>query len=177
MGASELSVSGERAGGLPLMSDSRKLISSIQIIIGLLVTILVIATPFAYFRYSGYGAFNLGNNDIKLVGAAVAITALIIAYFGYVWGWKSAGKTTSKYAKMTLYLGAFQWIWVISLVLAIWNEITYNATFSIGLGGYSWWLGTASYATLIGAVIFTITGLMAVREAKATPPLPPPPPP
>lgn len=64
---------------------------------------------------------------------------------------------------MSLYLVAFQWVWVISGGLAIWNEITYNATYSVGLGGYSWWLGAASYATVLGAVIFTITNLMAVH--------------
>jgi len=156
-----------------LTSDYRKLISGIQITIALVVVILVIATPFAFFKYSGYGAFVMGNNEIKLVAAAIAITTLAIAYSGYVWGWKSLEKTTSRYAKMTLILGAFQWIWVLSMGLALWNEIIYNSTFSIGLGGYSWWLGTASYATVLGAIILTITGLIAARLAKAVPPPPP----
>lgn len=47
----------------------------------------------------------MGNTDIKLVGAAVAITALAIAYSSHVWGWKPLEKS-SKYAKTTLYLGA-----------------------------------------------------------------------
>jgi len=159
---------GERDRGTTT-SYSRKLISSIQIIIALLLVIFVIATPFAFFKYSGYAAFGMDNNGIKLVGAAIAITTLAMAYSSYVWGWKSPEKTTSRYAKMTLYLGAFQWLWVISLVLAVWNEITYNAVSSVGLGGYSWWLGAASYAPLLGAIIFTITGLVTVRVARITP--------
>ena len=55
------------------MNEYRKLISGIQIIIALLVVILVIATPFAFFKYSGFGAFAMGNTNIKLLGAAVAI--------------------------------------------------------------------------------------------------------
>ena len=55
------------------MSNSRKLISAVQIIIALLVVILVIATPFAFFKFSGYGAFALGNTNVNLLGATVAL--------------------------------------------------------------------------------------------------------
>ncbi len=159
-------------------SDSKKLVAGIQITIGLVVVILVIATPFAWFDQYGYydvlgnptpdNTFAMVNANTTLVATAIGITSLAIAIFGLVWGWLSWGKTAKNAAKVTLYLGAFQWVWVIFAVLAVQNEITYYATSAVN--GYSWWLGAASYATLLGAIIFTITGLMAVRAAKAVPP-------
>lgn len=141
-----------------------KLLPTVQVGMALLVVILVLATPFGSFRYYGYGAFVLRNTDIELVTAAVVLTCLGIAYAGYMWGWKTSGPMAKKYAKLTLYFGVFQWLWVVSLALALWDDITYNATFT--LGRYYWWLDAGSYALILGAIVLTITGLLAVHKAN-----------
>jgi hypothetical protein len=106
----------------------------------------------------------LENSNTDLVAAFVVVTTLAIAYLGYMMGWRSSGREAAKYAKWTLYLGAFQWLLVVLLVLAVWNDIIYNATFSIE--GYYWWLDPASYAVVLGAIFFTILGVIAVFRSR-----------
>ena len=140
---------------------SKKILSIVQIFLAFVAVILVLATPFAYFRFTGYAAFAVGNLETQLVAAAVVITVLGIAYTAYMLGWKFLGQKAAVYAKMNLYLGAFQWLWVISLVTGLWSQITYHETFAFN--GYSWWLGASSYAVVLGAILFTITGFIAFR--------------
>ena len=140
---------------------SRKILSVVQIFLAFVAVILVLATPFAYFRFEGYAAFAVGNTDTQLVAAAVVITVLAFAYTAYMLGWKFLGQKAALYAKMNLYLGAIQWVWVISLVMGLWSQLTYHETFAFN--GYSWWLGASSYAVLLGAIFFTITGFIAFR--------------
>ncbi len=146
-----------------------KIVPSLQIFLALILVIAVLVTPFASFRFYGYGAFALSNTSTDLVAAAVIITALGIAYAAYIYGWKSYGQKAARYARMTLLLGAFQWVWVLSLAGALWSDIIYNATFAIN--GYYWWLDAATYAVLLGAIVFTITGLVAIRMTKVRPPI------
>ena len=138
------------------------MVSGAQIVFGVIVALVVLATPFARFAFHGYGAFNIAGTDVQLVSAAVILTTLGIAYFAYLYGRRSS--QPARYAKLTLYLGLFQWLWILSAYLSVSNEIIYHSTFAVD--GYSWWLGGAAYATALGAIIFTVTGLLAVRVTR-----------
>jgi hypothetical protein len=67
---------------------------------------------------------------------------------------------------LTLVLGAVQWLWALLVVLSVWNQIIYHSSFAID--GYYWWVDAASYAVLLGAIVFTIMGFIAVRTTKLT---------
>jgi hypothetical protein len=144
-----------------------KTLPGVQVSLAILSAILVLATPFAWFRFHGHGAFSLADTNTDLVAGAVVITDLGIAYCGYVMGWKALGREAAKYAKLTLCLGAIQWLWVLSLVPAIWADITHHASFATS--DYYWWLDSASYAVLAGAILFTALRLVAFRRSKTIP--------
>lgn len=138
------------------------MISSAQIFFGVIVALVVLTTPFATFAFHGYGAFSIGGADVQVVSAAVILTTLGIVYSADWYGWRSA--QPAKYANLTLYLGLFQWLWIVSAYLSVSNEIIYHSTFAVD--GYYWWLGGAAYTTVLGAIIFTVTGLLAVRATR-----------
>ena len=46
------------------------------------------------------------------------------------------------------------------------KQIVYHSSFAID--GYYWWVDAASYAVLLGAIVFTIMGFIAVRITKLT---------
>ncbi len=73
------------------MTEFGKALPGLQIALALLSVILILATPFASFRFYGYGAFNLADTNTELVAGAVVISTLAIAYSGYMMGWKVSG--------------------------------------------------------------------------------------
>jgi hypothetical protein len=149
---------------------SAKAVSSAQIGLAIVLLVLTFASPFALFEYHGYGIFWISftdNTATSLLSAIIALSALALGYSGYMWGWRSSGRTAARFAIMTLVLGAWQWVLVLAVVLEMWARITSYATFAYQ--GYYWWAGTASYAVLVGAVSFSVIGLVAVWLTRSEP--------
>jgi hypothetical protein len=140
-------------------------IAGLQILMVLVVIVSVLGGPFASFKFRGYSAFALANTNVQLVAAAIVLSTLGIAYCAYMWGWKDTSQERAlRHAKMSRLLGLSQWIWVISLVVAVWGDIVYWATFT--LDGYSWWVDAPTYIVILGAVVLTTTGIIAVRRTN-----------
>lgn len=157
-----------RSSSAPVMSVNHQILSSIQILLALVLAILVLTTPFAGFKFYGYGAFGIyanENTSTALLAFCITLTTLAIAYAGYMWGWKSSGQTAAKYAKITLSLAALEWVWVIFGYLVVSNDIVYHASYAFH--GYSAWVDVASYGVVLGAILFTIIGVLANRMTRA----------
>jgi hypothetical protein len=155
----------------PPRPSIQKAVSAIQIGLALLQAVLVMTTPFAWFKFYGYGAFGIGFDDSASTGllmVVIAITAVALVAFAYLWGWSGSAAAAAKYARLTMIAGVSEWIWVVSVVLDVWNRITYHSTFAFE--GYNWWLGTASYAVVIGAIAFTALGFAAVQLTRPVAP-------
>jgi len=152
------------------MTQFGKFLPGLQVFLAIVSVILVLTTPFAWFKFYGYGAFALKNTDTDLLAGLVVLTTLGIAYSGYMMGWGASGQGATRYAKWTLYLGAFQWVLVFFIVIAVYSDIIYNASFSTE--GYYWWLDAASYAVVLGAILFTILGVIALFRSRVPSPFP-----
>ena len=150
-------------------SAGAKVVSALQIGVALLSALLVLLTPFAWFKFHGYGAFAIGFNEnatTSLLAVVIAITGVFVAWTAYMWGWKSS-TAAAKFARISLIASAWEWIWLFSLVVDVWNRIDYHATFAFE--GYRWWLGTASYSAIIATVVLTVLGVVAVQLARPNP--------
>ena len=148
------------------VSSTLRMVSIAQIFFALIVVLLVLATPFGVFRFHGYGAFTMEDANIDIVRAAVVLSVLGIAHASYKGGLNPSpnGSPTRKYALNTLLLGVFQWIFAIGGYLAVWDAAMYHATFSVS--GYYWWVGPGFYAAAVGALLFTILGIIAVMVTR-----------
>ena len=157
---------------LPGQATSARVVAGMQILLAVIVSVLTLTTPFAHFEYSGYSSFGLGfpgNSAEQMLSILIVASLLALAFSAYMWAWRSAGETARKFGRATLVLGCAQWLWVLSVILVMWNRIIYWASFT--LHGYYWWVGTAAYAVLVGALILPILGWIAVVRTRSHPAL------
>jgi len=162
-----------RPGNVQRSMTTWKRVAGAQIALALLQAILVLATPFAWFRFYGYDAFGLKDSTMWVLAVVIVITALAVAWTGYMWGWNASNMAPARNAWLSLVIGALDWIWFIWAVLEVRNRIDYWSTFATGR--YYWWPGTASYAVLVGALAFTAIGCAAVWLTRPSEPWSPSP--
>jgi hypothetical protein len=162
-----MAVHTESAGGAAVTNTAR-LVSGLQIGLALVLLILTFATPFVWFEYVGYDSFAIGfaeKGTTVLLSVAIALTSLALAAAGLRWGWGAPGPTAARFARMTLFLGCWGWLLFFSAVLIMWNRVLSYAAFA--WQGYYWWVGTAAYALLVGAILFPIIGMVAIRLTRS----------
>ncbi|MGD0372050.1 MAG: SH3 domain-containing protein [Candidatus Dormibacteria bacterium] len=152
-------------------TGTARLVSSLQIGLALVLLILTFATPFVWFEYYGYASFGIGfaeNGTTVLLCVAIALTSLALGYCGFQWGWGPAGPAAARFARMTLVVGCWEWVLVLSAILIMWNRITSYAVYA-WQGDY-WGVSTAAYALVVGVIVFPIIGVVGMRLTRSVGP-------
>jgi hypothetical protein len=159
-------------------------VSAVQIGLALTQLVLIWATPFVVFAYNGYGSFGINYQDnglTLLLTLFIAVGVTGIGYAGWMSGWGATSEKARRYARLTLWLAAWEWLLTFWVVLDMWSRIDYYA--NSASQGDQWWVGTAFYALTVGATLFTILGAVGVTRpwaaervgASSSWPAPPPP--
>ena len=157
---------------LPEQATPARVVAGMQIVLAVIVSVLTLTTPFVHFEYSGYSSFGIGfpgNFATQMLSIFIVASLLALAFSAYMWAWRASEETTRKFGRATLVLGCVQWGWVLFVILCMWSRILYWASFAGH--GYYWWVGTATYAVLVGALILPILGWIAVVRTRSHPSL------